>query len=91
MGRDGPERKRRARNEMDRAARAWDCDLPDNPYLRARYWTDKAEAAELQAARRSGAEAETWRAMAKSWREAVEHLRYPPLPVHRRPLHKPGH
>ena len=76
---------------MDRAARAWDCDLPDNPFLRARYWTDKAEAAELQAAQRSDSEAAAWRVMAKSWREAVEHLRYPPLPSSRRPTLKTGH
>jgi hypothetical protein len=75
---------------MQKAARAWDCDLPDNPYLRARYWTDKAVAADGEAARRSGSEAQAWRAIAQSWREAIEHLRYPPMPIPRRPLHKPG-
>lgn len=75
---------------MQRAAKAWDCDLPENPYLRARYWTDKAEAAEAQAAARKGFEAEAWRNMAKAWREAIEYLRYPPLAVPRRP-NKPAH
>ena len=74
---------------MHRAARAWDCDLPDNPYLRARYWTDKAAAADAEAARRSGTEAQAWRTMAQSWREAIEHLRYPPMAMPRRPLQKP--
>jgi hypothetical protein len=73
------------------AAKAWDCDLPDNPYLRARYWTDKATAAEAQAASRSGNEGAAWRAMAQSWREAIEHLRYPALPIPRRPIHKTDH
>jgi hypothetical protein len=76
---------------MHSIGRAWDCDLPDNPYLRARYWTDKAAAAEAQAAHRSGPEAAAWRAMAQSWREAIEHLRYPPLPMPHRPAHKTGH
>jgi hypothetical protein len=71
--------------------KAWDCDLPDNPYLRARYWTDKAVAAEAEAARRSGRDAEAWRAIARSWREAIEHLRYPPIAIMRRPLHKAQH
>ncbi len=74
---------------MQKAAKAWDCDLPDNPYLRARYWTDKAEAAEAEAAKRSGGEAAAWRAMAGSWREAIEHLRYPPLAMPRRLPPKP--
>jgi hypothetical protein len=73
---------------MDRG-KAWDCDLPDNPYLRARYWTDKALAAEAEAARRSGAEAEAWQAMARFWRYAVECLKYPPMSVVRRPTHRP--
>ena len=33
----------------------------------------------------AGAEAEAWRRMAGSWREAIEHLHYPPLDVPRRP------
>lgn len=74
---------------MQRAARAWDCDLPDNPYLRARYWTDKAAAAEAEAARHTGTQAQAWHAMARAWREAIEYLRYPPIAVPRRPLHKP--
>ena len=73
------------------AAKAWDCDLPDNPYLRARYWTDKALAADAQAALRSGAEAAAWLALAKSWREAIEHLRYPPIFLVRRSAHRTGH
>lgn len=75
---------------MHKHARAWDCDLPENPFLRARYWTDKAQAAEAQAALRKGAEAEAWRAMARAWREAIEYLRYPPLAIPRRP-HRPAH
>jgi hypothetical protein len=71
--------------------KAWDCDLPENPYLRARYWTDKAVAAEADAARRSGAEAATWAAMAKSWRAAIEYLKYPPITLVRRPAHKTRH
>ena len=76
---------------MHRAAKAWDCDLPDNVFFRARYWTDKAQAAEAQAALRKGAEAEAWRTMARTWREAIEYLRYPPLAVPRRQPHKPVH
>jgi hypothetical protein len=76
---------------MSKGDKAWDCDLPDNPYLRARYWTDKALAAEAQAALRSGPEAATWRAIAKAWREAIEYLKYPPISVIRRPAHKMGH
>ena len=73
---------------MSKGEKAWDCDLPENPYLRARYWTDKAAAAEAQAALRSDPEAATWRAIAKAWREAIEHLRYPPISIVRRPAHK---
>jgi hypothetical protein len=76
---------------MERAAKAWDCDLPENPYLRARYWTDKAIAAEGEAARRSGAEAAAWLTMAKSWRTAIEYLRYPPLGIARRPVQRTSH
>lgn len=76
---------------MDRAAKAWDCDLPDNPYLRARYWTDRAAAADAEAAKRSGAEAAAWQAMAKAWRDAIDYLRYPPLPPIRRPTHRTTH
>jgi hypothetical protein len=76
---------------MNRGEKAWDCDLPENPYLRARYWTDKALAADAQAARRSGPEAATWQAIAKSWREAVEYLKYPPIALVRRTSHKTGH
>ena len=73
---------------MDRRVKAWDCDLPEDPYLRARYWTDKALAAEAEAARRSGPEAATWQAMAAFWRYAVECLRYPPISPLRRPAYK---
>ena len=76
---------------MNGEEKAWDCDLPENPYLRARYWTDKAAAAEAQAALRSGLEAATWRAIAKAWREAIEHLKYPPISIVRRPAHKASH
>jgi len=76
---------------MNKGERAWDCDLPENPYLRARYWTDKAVAAEAQAALRSGPEAAAWRALAKAWREAIEYLKYPPISIVRRPAHKTGH
>jgi hypothetical protein len=76
---------------MQMAAKAWDCDLPDNVFLRARYWTDKALAADAQAALRTGAEAAAWQAIARAWREAVENLKYPPISVFRRPAHKTGH
>jgi hypothetical protein len=76
---------------MTGGEKAWDCDLPENPYLRARYWTDKAAAAEAQAALRSGLEAATWLAIAKAWREAIEHLKYPPISIVRRPAHKASH
>ena len=76
---------------MNRGDKAWDCDLPENPYLRARYWTDKALAADGQAAQRSGAEAAAWRDLAKSWRAAIEYLRYPPISAVRRTSHKSGH
>lgn len=76
---------------MNKGERAWDCDLPENPYLRARYWTDKAVAAEAQAALRSGPEAAAWRALAKAWREAIEYLKYPPISIVRRTSHKTGH
>lgn len=65
---------------MQKVAKAWDCDLPENVFLRARYWTDKAQAADAQAALRSGHEAEVWRSLARSWRDAIDTLRYPPLP-----------
>lgn len=70
--------------------KAWDCDLPDNPYLRARYWADKAQAADHEAARRTGPEAITWRIMARCWRDAIENLRYPPMALPRRALQKLG-
>jgi len=76
---------------MSKREKAWDCDLPENPYLRARYWTDKALAAEQEAALRTDLEAATWRAIAKSWREAIEHLKYPPISLVRRPAHRTGH
>jgi hypothetical protein len=76
---------------MNRREKAWDCDLPENPYLRARYWTDKAVAAEAQAALRSGPDVAAWRALAKAWREAIEHLKYPPISVVRRTSHKTSH
>jgi hypothetical protein len=75
---------------MDRAGKAWDCDLPDNPYLRARYWVDKAAAADAEARQRTGPEAATWQAMAKAWREAIDHLKYPPLAI-RRPAQRSAH
>ena len=78
-------------SNMDGGEKAWDCDLPDNPYLRARYWTDKALAADAQAALRSGAEAAAWQAMAKTWRYAIECLKYPPISVIRRSAHKTSH
>ena len=76
---------------MSKGEKAWDCDLPDNPYLRARYWTDKAVAAEAQAALRSGPEAAAWRVLAKAWREAIEYLKYPPISIIRRTSHKTSH
>ena len=76
---------------MSKGEKAWDCDLPENPYLRARYWTDKAVAADREAALRSGLEAATWRVIAKAWREAIEHLKYPPISVIRRASHKTSH
>ena len=75
-------------SDMDGGEKAWDCDLPENPFLRARYWTDKALAADAQAASRSGAEAAAWQAMAKTWRYAIECLKYPPISVIRRSAHK---
>jgi hypothetical protein len=77
--------------DIKRGEKAWDCDLPDNPYLRARYWTDKALAADAQAALRTGAEAAAWRTLAKSWRYAIECLKYPPIALVRRPTHKTSH
>jgi hypothetical protein len=72
--------------------KAWDCDLPENPFLRARYWTDKAEAAREQAALRTGAEAAAWAALADHWKQAIQHIKYPPIavPGHRAPR-KPAH
>jgi hypothetical protein len=77
--------------KMRIVAKAWDCDLPENPYLRARYWTDKAVAAEIEAARRTGPEAAAWLVMAKSWRNAIDYLRYPPLAVPHRTAPRTSH
>jgi hypothetical protein len=78
-------------SDRDGGEKAWDCDLPENPYVRARYWTDKALAADAQAALRSGTEAAAWQAIAKAWRQAIECLKYPPISVVRHSVHKTSH